>query len=544
VAVRSVDASDGARAPGLRGRPPSSPPEDPYQQLLSRTRDLRIEQRQARDAWFQQLELEGKDEVLFELEVLLKAAACFANPRNHPGPHRRGPVVAQDFRQPLAVARDGMAHAVALSRSLLGHGDRAFLFHRYLETVLPQDDARTRLSSVTLEQTTPEQSLLGLRQGLSGAIEVLDGLGRAPRIPYRTFYAALGVVQREVERNTFFNPLNALEFRPEFDRIRSPQVLDLIRGVSAREAHRLVSLTFLSLFRMLRYLRLLERISVESGRRRRLIGRAHLTASVLRSDGRALSGYLRQNAGRLLADAYHHELAATRVDSIRLRSAELRSLADHYLRIRDALEGVAASLQLEMRRAFQHDLGAPDMSLGEAELRAGVRALIHNLRPTLRAAVSFFGRVLGVPLVGASVFEDPAATADVAERLRRDVWMFAQILRAFALKAQAPTPEPRWLGGEQPQFVREFLRYFTAMGYPVLQQTGYSGAAEFVSAMRRIDASSDGDRAHLERAVRECQAFHRHLEATFEALESDPALADVPFDRRAAARALKRYVAA
>ena len=71
---------------------------DPYSDLLSGTRRLPREQRAEREAWLGALEIDGKDELLFELEVLLKATACFSNPRNHPGPPRRSVVVAQDFR--------------------------------------------------------------------------------------------------------------------------------------------------------------------------------------------------------------------------------------------------------------------------------------------------------------------------------------------------------------------------------------------------------------------------------------------------------------
>src|SRR5690606_17626364 len=119
---------------------------------------------------------------------------------------------------------------------------------------------------------------------------------------------------------------SALEFRPEFDRIKSPQVLDLIRGVPGDEARRLVALTFLSLFRMLRYLRLLSRIAAElSNRRRHSIGRAYLVLSVLRSDARALSDYLRQHSGSLLAQCYERELLAVPAVQLRGRSSEFRA---------------------------------------------------------------------------------------------------------------------------------------------------------------------------------------------------------------------------
>lgn len=524
------------------GRSSSLPPDDPYHQLLSRTRLLRLEQRLARDQWLQQLALEGKEELLFELEVLLKAAACFANPRNHPGPPRRGPVVAQDFRDALGISRDGLSHAIGLTRVLLGSEDRAYVFHRYLETVLPQDSARTRLARGGGEQTTPEQSLLALRYGLANAAEVIAGLTRAPRVSFRTFYATLGLVQREVERNTFFNPLNALEFRPEFDRIRSSQVLELIRGVSGREAHRLISLTFLSLFRMLRYLQLLERIAAESGRRRRLLGRAYLTLSVLRSDARALAGYLRQRAGPQLAESFHHEIASVPAADLRVRGPALRAAGHRYLTIRATLEGIAASLQLELKRSFQNDLPAPGAAQTEAAIRHGLRAVIKNVRPALRSAILFLGRTLGVSLTVDGVFDDSSARRETSDRLRRDVWMFAQILRAFTVKAAGSPPSDHWGPVADFQYVREFLRYFATMGYPVLRGSDYPHFDRFLGAMQRLTDTDLVDRARLEQAVAECQAFYEYLLELLDQLSRRADLQGVPFDRRAAASALRLYL--
>jgi len=287
---------------------PVAPGEDPYSALLSGTRAIHREHRVLRESWLEELSLENKDDVLFEFEVLLKATACFSNPRNHPGPPRRALVVTQDFRVALQTYHDGLDRAVQLARQLLGSLDRAFVFHRYLETMLPEDNARYRLLTQGAQQNTPQESLITLRHGLTSANEVLEGMLRTPRVSFRLFHALLASVCREIDRSAFFNPLNALEFRPEFDRIKSAQVLDLIRSVPGAEAHRLVALTFLSLFRMLRYLTLLGRIGGDVERRRQQVGSTYLVLSVLRSDARALSDYLRQNSGLLLAEGFERDV--------------------------------------------------------------------------------------------------------------------------------------------------------------------------------------------------------------------------------------------
>jgi hypothetical protein len=131
-------------------RPPDE--RDVYDDLLRETRGLRREHSAARDTWLARMSLERKVEHLFELEILLKGLACFANPRNHPGPARKTPVVAQDFREHAALVREALARAVQTCRILLVDGERAFVFQRYLESVLPDDRARTRLLGESLAQ--------------------------------------------------------------------------------------------------------------------------------------------------------------------------------------------------------------------------------------------------------------------------------------------------------------------------------------------------------------------------------------------------------
>ena len=92
---------------------PVGPGEDPYSALLSGTRAIHREHRVLRESWLEELTLEHKDDVLFEFEVLLKATACFANPRNHPGPPRRATVVTQDQSAAPASTATGQAKMAA-----------------------------------------------------------------------------------------------------------------------------------------------------------------------------------------------------------------------------------------------------------------------------------------------------------------------------------------------------------------------------------------------------------------------------------------------
>ncbi len=499
---------------------------------------------QARETWLQRLPLDRKDDILFELEILLKGLACFANPRNHPGPPKRTAVVAQDFREPMSFAREGMARIVALTRTLLLERDRAFVFHRYLETMLPDESARTRLARETLSQGTPEESLIVLRHGMTNFVELAGGVSRLPRVPFRLFYSLLGSAQREVLASAHFNPLTALEFRPEFDRITNAQILELMRSVPGEQGRRIVALTFLSLFRMLRYITLAEdRARDGEGSPRRAAGVKYLVLSVLRSDARALTSYVRQRAGALLGEGFERELFKVPARELAFRYDALVAEGHRLLEIKATLEGVSANVRLEFRRAFEHDFPSPDLAPSMSVLRPATKQLAATLRPALQNAILVLGKALGTRLDEHGVFDDIAARRSLSERLRRDVWMFAQIVRAFAEKARAVTvADERWGDDSSFQFVREFLAYFRAMGYPLLRAADYPRFDAYLSAMSALEDSDLLEPTRLHQATAESEQFYEFLTALFDQIGRRVELASIPFDRRAAAGSLKLYL--
>ncbi|MET0594719.1 MAG: hypothetical protein ABW133_18605 [Polyangiaceae bacterium] len=523
---------------------PRAPRDDGYSDILHQTRGLHREQQQAREAWFHALPLDHKEELLFELEILLKGLACFSNPRNHPGPPRRAPVVAIDFASHLTYWRDGVSRVVYLAKLLLGARDRSFVFHRYLETVLPEDAARTKLAGEGMAQGTPEESLFALRHALTQSLEVADGLMRTPRIPYRLFYALLSITQREIQKNAYFNPLSALEFRPEFDRISSGEVLELIANVPGRGAQRLVALTFLSLFRMLRYVRLVANLAERPAEnKRQAAGRIYLVLAVMRSDARALSGYLRKRTGSILADGFDEDLFGVPAPEIGSRHDGLLSLGHRLIGIKASLEGIAASIRLEMRRSFEHDLPAPDNGFSDEEIRLRFRRAMLELRPALENKVLFLGKTLGLGPHESGVFDTASAKRETSERLRRDVWMFAQIVRAFASKAEhAKGGEDRWEAAAGFAFVREFLAYFQALGYPLLRASDYPRVDSFMSAMSGLEDADLLDPRRIEQAIVESRAFYDFLIALFDDISKRDELKGVAFDRRNAATSLKLYL--
>lgn len=516
---------------------------DAYVHLLEESRGLRRPQQLQRDAWIATLSADRR-ELLFELETLLKATACFANPRNHTGKPRRVPVVAQDFRLPLAMFSSGLKRVVQLARLCLGPADKAFVFHRYLETLLPEDTHRSRLAQRAASKQTPEASLLALRQGITNVAEVSEGLLRSGRISYRLFHATASLARREVSLNPLFNPLATLEFRPEFDRIPSSQVTGIIARIQCQHTQRLAALAFLSLFRMLRYLKLLEQCTLPLPDPEHLnTGRVFLILSVLRSDARALGNYLRRHGGKQLAAGFEQTLIQTSAQNLNAQYEQLLSYGHRLIDTRAAFECVSSSVRLELRRAFEHDMPSPQYESASDNLRENVLTFVTGLRPALQHTILFLAKSLDASLQESAMFNDATVKQQLSERLRQHVWMFAQIVRAFTLKAQqARSLGEAWDTATSLQFVREFLSYFGSMGYPLLRASDYPRFEAFLSVMNDLRDADMLDSEVLERALIECQAFYSFLLELVGHIGKRQELRGVAFDERSAARMLRLYL--
>ncbi len=511
---------------------------DVYADLLRDTRGMRRDHSRSREQWYRDLAWEDKEATLFELEMLLKGFACFANPRNHPGRPRFGAPAAHDYRLELGVVRDGLEQAVSAARKLLGEADRAYVFSRYLEVVMPEDDSRSQLINEQLTQTTPVESLFVLRTTFSSLIEIADAILQLERVPHRTYFGFLGMVTREVGRNVFFNPLVTLEFRPEFDRIPEPSVLEILHS-TPEDAHKTAAVAFLTLFRARRYLQLVDSFSNQE----RTAARAYLILSVLRSDLRALTRFLNQGAADSLASGLERVLFEIPANEIRLRRDRLESRADRLLHLRGLLESMSTSLRVETRRVFEREV--PQMSddasadgLGPAMILAAAQ-----LRATLHQAVSSLCHELRPDLVPPELGSAATMEREASERLRREIWMFRQIVRAFKAKAEAAgSAKDRWADASTFGFVADFLGHFRAIGYQLVRESDYDHLDSFLEKLSNLREEDFLHPGRSEETLREIDAIDQYLESLFQAISMRTELNDHAFDKRRAAETLKLYL--
>jgi hypothetical protein len=209
------------------------------------------------------------------------------------------------------------------------------------------------------------------------------------------------------------------------------------------------------------------------------------------------------------------------------------------------LDSIASTLRVEVRKAFERDLTAPDARAADAELAPQLVVVAAQLRAALQHSVHMLCAELrpGEPLP--ELAADLSARRAASERLRREVWMFGQILRAFNAKAGATQgTTDKWVGAGSFQFVREFLGHFRAIGYQLVRMSDYERLDPFLASLEVLRDVDLLDPALMAVATRECVDLHAYLEQLFGQVSRRAELLSSPFDKKDAAETLRIYLGA
>ncbi len=226
--------------------------QDFFFELMRDSQRVRAVYLAERERWIRSLEISGREEILFELEMLLRGIDRFFNLRNLFGEIQ--PPQDRDWREELKATRDAVHRSVHLARRLIAQRqEQALLFRSFVEGSLSDDRARARLGAELREQRTPEESLFLLRTGLVAHQGILDHL------------------------------------------LRPVRLLEALRNLADEKQRKAFALALLASFRMLRSLRYVPAAPTPHTRRVLVI------LALVRSEMNALIGYLESDLPRLCA---------------------------------------------------------------------------------------------------------------------------------------------------------------------------------------------------------------------------------------------------
>jgi hypothetical protein len=402
--------------------------QDFFFELMRDSQRVRAVYLAERERWIRSLEVSGREELLFELEMLLRGIDRFFNLRNLFGD--KLPPADRDFREELKAARDAVHRAANLSRRLIvQRQEQALLFRSFVEARLADDRARAKLGAELRDQRTPEESLFLLRSGLSAHQGIIDHLLRVEVTPQQVFMDVGRTLRHELFVSRYFCPPAALEFRAEYDRVYSVKLLETLRQAQDDKKRRAFALALLAAFRSLRALRYVPPPPTVHTRRVLVI------LALVRSELVALVGYLEAELARLVAT----------VEGVGSAAAAAR--------------GAAVPLRAAIERV-------PPILAEPLTDRAQIDAHRDHLASAVKDAIGAIANALDRRLSRDALFEAQEERIEASQRLRLDLKVFREICRATSKRLETPDAD---VSVVQP--LRAFSIEFRDVGYQLLRHS-------------------------------------------------------------------------
>jgi hypothetical protein len=352
--------------------------------------------------WLDVLEAQGKALTVLELEMWIKCFDRFFRVRNHPMTEQEiRDVVRRDFAEELKIVRSVSLRMGHLCSELLtiDRADSAS-FGKYIQSQLMRDDSMSSFSEMLVGQLTPEDSLTLLIESLADLRAIVDGLTQLPSVSFQAFTSVGKLVNREIKRCRYIEPLVAHKFKPNYDRIDHAGITALIKAIESPVVRQDVATVFLESFRLLRYLSFIEKDLRED----RPLKKALLVFSLVNSEARLLQEFMERRL----------------VNSPELPEEQ-----------REMIDGVAYAMSMEFSKVFGHEL------VGFVHLRQAppIYAKVENshglLLNCVQQTIVGFANIFDPELNGSSLFNTFQTRRDQSMRLRGDIWRVICYLRHY-----------------------------------------------------------------------------------------------------------------
>jgi hypothetical protein len=473
-----------------------------------------------RNQWFYDLGVERKQEKLFELEVLLKGLDRFFNLHNQPISQKEA-IITRDFSNELRIIRNAVSRVVRLTQGLLTEEDnQALHFKRYVETSLLSDFQRAKQIERALLQRTPEESLYVLCQAFINFQEILHAVTGQQKNSYFIFYHLEHLISREIASNRFFNPFKAAGFAPHYDVVKSPRFIRLVRSVTEPSLRRSLSILFLMMFKLLRYLSF---ISTEAKELDRL------------KDSLLIFALIHSEVNQLV-EVLESELPPVVKATAMLVEEQRRSLLDH-------MDSLAYQLSIEIKKMFELELKDGGQARDINLLRAGItrsRGLLTNI---FQQGIIHLAQVIDPGLDGKLVFPDFISRLDESLKVRRDVWLFHRIIDNMervideAMAKDEPIPVLEAMGT-----LRNFIFYYQNVSFQYVRCDDREDFQKFFEKVGHLQGAITSDPEKLREFRQELHAFKMFLETTLASINNRTELRNTPFGAEEGERILAQFL--
>lgn len=454
-----------------------------HQDSNRKRRDNSIDEK--RSQWLSNLSLPEKEELLFELEMNLRALDRYFNLNNHSFSDYNS-LLNRDFIGELRIVLAAVNRVVVLTGELLQEKTKnIFYFQRYILDKLLEDFSRDIHLKQSVKQTIPEESLHSLRIGfinLRNIISFLEHL--SPEVSFTEFNSIGQLISREITSNKFFNPFESKPFLPEFDRIIAPRISTIIFSISKPELKKKTSIVYLAFFRLLHYLEYVDPFVESVEELKSLL----IYFSLINSECKRLLHFLENDLLPYLIERKNVEFSVSLNISGKGAPKKLK-----IGRVVEAFESLAYQLSMELRNVNKRVIGDL-ISLGQEHMLRGrienAKGILTNL---LQQVIVFVSQEFDKRICGEDIFPDFISRKNQSVLLRRDIWLFRELMGHYEEKIETGFNQntlriyQEFLGK-----LALFIEYFKENTSILLR---YDDALEFQKFFDTIESLSEADLA-------------------------------------------------
>ncbi|MBN2384485.1 hypothetical protein JXQ70_16545 [bacterium] len=379
-----------------------------------------------RSDWLSGLHLEHKEEYLFQLEMNLKGLDRFFNLNNHSFSNFEH-LITRDFSEEITIIETAINQIVLITGELLRERTKnIFYFQRFIMDKLLEDFSRDLHLKKVIRQDNPDESLHMLRQAFINFRQIISALkGLGPDVKYLEFNAIGQLITREISRNQFFNPLDNKPFVPEYDRIMTTRLSQIIFGISHPVLRKKISIIYLAMHRLLHYLQYIDPMIDSFAELKGSL----LYFTLINSEIKTLLHFIETDYVVFLSD-----LSETVTINLPKTSHQDSTAETHYLKsdhLRSAIESLIYQLRMELRNVNRRVLKDIILTNAEHRLRGAIENAKGILTNVLQQVIVFFSQEFDADIRGEMIFTVFISRLRQSVILRRDLWVFREIMAHY-----------------------------------------------------------------------------------------------------------------
>lgn len=414
-----------------------------------------------------------------ELDLLLRALDRFFTIENQTASN--GELTTRNFFDELTTARDTILRVLGILEVVIPESKKnAYWFQKFAETKYLNARDRDSFRENLYKQDNPEKGLYLLYDSFINLKGVLADLLRSGTISYMGFMNIGHMIDKEIRENRYFNPF-ARDINPEFDVISNAEISEIVKGLTARDYKKHISIVFLYLFRFLRYLGFIDVAAQRTiALHTSLIILIHLRSEI---------------------NTFHAYVETT-----------IKKISDQELA--GLLNALSYQFSMESRRVFQQELRDIHRKKALPQFRGKIENSHGILKNLTEQSIVQLASYFKPGICGEELFLSYLTKVQQSLRLREDIVVLHRLVALIETRSGKPAERLRTF-----ESMKNYMVYFESFTFRLLRHDDYEEFSRFFSEMNAVKPetlSGEGDRAVLDKIA----YFKIYLETTLRHIEN------------------------